>query len=198
MKDQRTVNTIRQHAKRIFATQGYEGLSMRALSTASGVGLSSIYHFFADKDVLLLDIYNRTNTLLGVERAKLPLRKNVVQIFKDLVAFQFDHMEDVVFVLKYYLHYRQNFLEMPERILPPKAYLHIEQAIYKGIASGQLAIPASEIAIRSRVATHAINGFLLEYYPYQPPAAERRMLVENVTDFIVGSIRYKEVPMEQK
>jgi len=198
MKDQQTINTIRQHAKRIFASRGYDGLSMRNLSTESGIGLSSIYHFFADKDVLLNDVYNRTNTELGVERAKLPTRKNAEHMLKDLISFQFDHMEDVVFVLKYYLHYRHTFLALPERILPPKAYLHVEQVLHRGIGAGAFNIPSHEIAMQSRIVTHAINGFLLEYYPYVPAPSERRTLVLQITTFIMRSLQYKEVPMEQK
>ena len=66
---------IEQQTIQIFTIGGYEALSMRTLSEASGVSLSSIYYFFKDKDVLLEEVFNKLSKELGVERAKLPARK---------------------------------------------------------------------------------------------------------------------------
>ena len=72
MKQTQTDILIRTTSKRLFAKYGYDGISMRILAKESGVGLSSIYHFFKDKDILLKTIYEETNRTLGVERSQLP------------------------------------------------------------------------------------------------------------------------------
>jgi AcrR family transcriptional regulator len=91
---------IRVTAKQLFAKYGYDGVSMRVLSKASGVGLSSIYHFFEDKDVLLKTVYLETNRQLGIERSQLPEKPTAEEMLEQLINFQFEHMEDVVYVLK--------------------------------------------------------------------------------------------------
>lgn len=40
----------------ILAAQGVEDLSLRAIAETAGIGLASIYHYFANKDELLLSL----------------------------------------------------------------------------------------------------------------------------------------------
>ena len=196
MAPAKTIITIRERAKHIFATRGYDGLSMRELAAESGVGISSIYHFFNDKDLLLKDIFDQTNTNLGDRRRVLPRRTTAEQMLKDRIAFQFEHMEDVVFVLKYYLHYRDDFMALPSKILPPKAYLHIEEVLHMGISTGEFVMPSNQLEAQAKIITHSINGFLLEYYPQIPKSAERAKLVTGLTTFVVRSLSNKEKPMQ--
>ena len=199
MTQAQTITAIRNTAQHLYAAEGYEGLSMRTLAAASGVGLSSIYHFFADKDVLLKDIFDRINTMLGDERRRLRSRPTAELMLKDRIAFQFKYMEEVVFVLKYYLHYRQDFMRLPTKILPPKAYLHIEEVLHKGISTGEFVLRSTDIETQAKIITHSINGFLLEYYPERPKGRELQTLIGDLTTFIMRSLQYtdrKEVPMK--
>jgi AcrR family transcriptional regulator len=43
-------------AARLLTTQGAEDLSLRAIADAAGIGLASIYHYFASKEDLLLSL----------------------------------------------------------------------------------------------------------------------------------------------
>jgi AcrR family transcriptional regulator len=43
-------------AARLLTTQGPEDLSLRAIADAAGIGLASIYHYFASKEDLLLSL----------------------------------------------------------------------------------------------------------------------------------------------
>lgn len=183
-----TYQQIKITAKRVFATTGYDGLAMRTLAQESGVGLSSIYHFFEDKDVLLYEIFQATNTNLGVERAALPSRKSAKQQLKDIIGFQFKHIEDVVFVFKYYLHYRPQFEHQKRGYVPSKAYLHIEEVIRHGIKTGEFNIAEADIAKESKIVTHAINGFLLEYYPDPPKGRELSEVASSLHSFIVRAL----------
>jgi AcrR family transcriptional regulator len=189
---QPTRNNILNCAKRIFALSGYDGLSMRTLADQSTIGISSIYHFFADKDVLLKELFDITNSNLGIERAKLPNRKSAATMLKDRIEFQFTHIEDVVFVLKYFLHYRANFAHLRPGFVPPKAYLHIEEVLLYGIQTGEFKLNPGDVAREAKVITHAINGYLLEYYPDPPTGKELKEVVGALHRFIVKALSVEE------
>lgn len=175
----------------MFARSGYDGVSMRLLAYESGVGLSSIYHFFKDKDVLLREVYEETNRNLGTERAALPAEQRAEAMLNRLVRFQFEHMEDVVFVLKYYMQYRQKFAELPSKTLPPKSVLHIEEVLHKGIKSGEYDVAESEIRAFAKVVAHTINGYLLEYYPYAPEGEELEGIIKDIVSFAQASFSHQ-------
>lgn len=191
-----TKDTILKTTKRLFATNGYEGFSIRILAKECNVGQSSIYHFFKDKDEILKEIFNKTNTALGVARAKLPIDVSASQMLKDRIEFQFKHIEDVVFVLKYYLHFRPEFLKLESGYIPTKAYLHIEEVLKHGVESGEFYIPRASIDKESKVIAHAINGYLLEYYPSAPDSGELSEVTDAIHSFLMRSLTNKEVLMK--
>lgn len=43
-------------ASEILAAEGVAGLSLRAIADAAGIGLASIYHYFANKEALLVSL----------------------------------------------------------------------------------------------------------------------------------------------
>ena len=188
--------TILATAKRLFALYGYEGFSMRTLAQESGVGLSSIYHFFNDKDEVLREIFKNTSKELGIARAKLSAKSSAQQMLYDRIKFQFLHIEEVVFVLKFYLHFRPDFLRLTTGYVPKKAYLHIEEVLEVGVASGEFTIAASEVGKEAKVIAHAINGFLLEYYPDPPKGKKLAELCSSIHMFLLRSLTNKEVPMQ--
>lgn len=191
-----TRNTITEIAKQLFAVHGYEGFSMRTLAKESGVGLSSIYHFFQDKDEILKEIFKKTNRELGVDRAQLPTSDSAGEMLLGRIQFQFEHIEDVIFVLKYYLHFRPDFLKLNSGYIPSKGYLHIEEVLEVGVKNGEFSIPASEIPKESKVIAHAINGFLLEYYPNPPEDEELAEVTGSIHLFLMRSLTSKEVRMK--
>lgn len=183
MANQSTEEKVRASAKHLFAKFGYEGVSMRILSKDSGVGLSSIYHFFDDKDILLEDIYRHTNRELGIKRSQLPTCQSAEQMLAQLIDFQFEHIEDIVYVLKYYLHYREDFAAKSTRTLPAKSVLHVEEVIQKGIETGEYRVAADDIEAKARVVSHTINGYLLEYFPDVPKHKERQAIITDIVSF---------------
>jgi len=183
MAHNHTDELIRMTAKRLFAVCGYDGVSMRILAKESGVGLSSIYHFFKDKDILLREVYAETNRQLGEARKALPGCTTAEAMLAQLITFQFEHIEDIVYVLKYYLHFRHDFAALPTRTLPPKSALHIEEVINKGLETGEFNVPATEIGHKAKVVAHTINGYLLEYYPDVPARKELQEIVDDIVSF---------------
>jgi len=163
---------------------------MRKLAANSGVALSSIYHFFTDKDILLKEIFDNVGVELGHSRKHLPERSTAKEMLHDRIEFQFQYIDKVVFALKYYLHYRPDFLRNPRGFIPPKAYLHIDEVIAKGLESGEY---ESDDPVRdAKIMTHAINGFLLEYFPDPPTGDERTKLVADIATFLSRSMERKE------
>lgn len=188
MGHMKTDEVIRVTAKRLFAKYGYDGVSMRILAKESGVGLSSIYHFFKDKDILLRKIYEGTNRTLGEERGQLPSKPSAKEMLKQLIYFQFEHMEDVVYVLKYYLSFRDEFAALPTKTLPAKSILHVEEVVFKGIETGEFKIKAEDIAAKAKVIAHTINGYLLEYYPTAPKDKELRGIIDDIVSFSMAGL----------
>lgn len=161
---------------------------MRILAEKSAIGISSIYHFFEDKDVLLTDVFDSTSANLGIQRAKLSTDKNFSELLYDRIEYQFKHIEDVNFVLKYYLHFREKFPKQSIGYLPEKAYLHIREILQLGVSSGELTISPTDIDENAKVITHAINGFLLEYYPLSPNKAELKVIITQIHRFIMRGL----------
>jgi AcrR family transcriptional regulator len=192
-----TRQTILKTSKQLFARHGYEGFSMRTLSKQSGVGLSSVYHFFSDKDEILKELFNKTNTELGEARKKLPKKTNASDMLLQRIVFQFQHIEDVVFVLKYYIHFRPKFLKLDSGYIPKKGYLHIEEVLQVGVRTKEFAIAPSEIDEQAKIITHAINGFLLEYYPKTLRGQELSTVTKPIHLFLLRSLTNKEVVMRK-
>jgi len=184
-----TKQVIEREAFELFARDGYESVSMRKLAAQSGVALSSIYHFFTDKDILLKEIFDNVGIELGHSRKHLPDRPTAKEMLYDRIDFQFHYIDKVVFVLKYYLHYRPDFLRQTTGFLPPKAYLHIDEVIAKGLESGEY--ESTDPVRDAKIMTHAINGFLLEYFPDPPTGDERTKLVTDITIFLSRSMERK-------
>lgn len=187
---------ITSKTKTLFAINGYEGFTIRILAKESGVGISSIYHFFEDKDVLLKCVFDDVSKQLGNERSKLIKRRTASQMLYDRIVFQFTHIEEVVYVLKYYLHFRKEFLKLDSGYTPSKAYLHIDEVLRFGVETGEFEFSASEINEESKVIAHAINGFLLEYYPEVPTKSELKKVTATLHRFLMRSLTNKEVAMK--
>lgn len=183
-----TDELIRNAARHLFAKYGYDGVSMRILAAESGVGLSSIYHFFRDKDILLKDIYTRTNRHLGLARRALPPKRTAEETLAQLIEFQFEHIENIVYVLKYYLHFREEFAALPTKTLPAKSVLHIEEVIRKGIDTGEFQVESQDVKPMARVVSHTINGYLLEYYPDVPTRQERQRIIDDIVKFSMAGL----------
>jgi len=174
-------------AKYLFAAKGYDGVSMRALARAAEVSLSATYTYYADKNVLLKSIFDETNSLLGHERLLLAPAQNMSEALKQRLYFQFDHIEEVVFVLKYYLHFRDTFAPHEHGYLPAKATAHIEEVLTLGEATGELS-KNIDVVREAKVITHTINGFLLEIYPATPGEQEKQSIIDDLHNFIMRSI----------
>jgi AcrR family transcriptional regulator len=181
-----TKQQIINQAEKLFALQGYEGVSMRELAKQCNIAPSVLYYYFADKDVLLKAMFDSINTELGKQRALLPQLKSAQEMLLQRVIFQLDNAEKVTAVLKYYLSYRQVFKKLKLGFVPEKAYLHIEEVLEYGLKTKEFAV--KDVVEDAKVITHAINGFILEYYPKTPTGAEKIKLAKSITSFLLRAL----------
>lgn len=184
-----TKQKILDCARTLFARDGYEGLSMRALAKESGVGLSSIYHFFADKDALLKELFKTVSEYLEAERATLPKRSKARDMLSDRIRFHFTHIESVVCILKYYMHFKPQVIQLRSDLVPTNAYIRMKDVIAHGVETGEFA--SDSVEDDARLITHLVNGFLLEYYPRQPSGKELTRLVDTLAGFIIRALTPK-------
>ncbi len=179
--------TIIDHTTKMFALGGYDSFSMRHLADSVGISASVLYHYFEDKDILLKEMFDSVNKSLGLKRAGLPKTKTASQMLKQRIGFQIDNQEDVVAVLKYYLAYRNNFKKFKNGYVPDKSALHIEEVLREGVSTNEFKI--KNLEDDAKVITHAINGFLLEYYPHTPKGAERQQLINRIFNFLIRGLK---------
>lgn len=191
----RTFNQLKQMnshdiiltTRSLFARRGYDGVSMRLLATEMHCTPSLLYYYFQNKDQILEAMFQTTNHELGEARAKLPAVPSATQMLSQQVKFQFDHAEEVVAVLKYYMHFRENFAQVEDGLLPAKAHLHIDEVLRRGMESGEFVV--RELHKEARIITHTINGFVLEYFPVTLSDSQLKDLVGDITDFLLRALR---------
>lgn len=72
-----SLDEILNRLTRVFREDGYEGASLARLSKATGLGRSSLYHYFpGGKSEMALAVIERSNKLFA-EKVIEPLRRNV-------------------------------------------------------------------------------------------------------------------------
>lgn len=173
-------------AMKLFALQGSEGVSMRVLADQVGTASSVLYHYFPDKNVLLKEAYDVTNKSLGMHRANLPKTVSAVDMLRQRIIFQLDHAEEIVFVLKYFLTQRPQLPKIKNGYVPEKATRHIEEVLEYGKNTGEFRV--GNVAEDAKVITHAINGFVLEFYPATLTSKEKEALVNLIQKFLLRAL----------
>jgi AcrR family transcriptional regulator len=181
-----TRDKILRHATKLFAQEGMLGASMRRLASETKIAPSVIYHYFENKDVLLKELFDHLSKELGRERKLLSQPESAQEMLRERIAFQLDHAEAVVAILKFYFAYRNTFTKVHLGYVPETAYRHIKEVLDYGLKTNEF-IPM-EVDEEAKVITHAINGFLLEYYPVKPSPEERAQMINSIHRFIMRSI----------
>ena len=171
----------------LFSRTGMDYFSIRKLADLVGISPSVIYHYFRDQDILLQTMFHHLNHTLGFKRAVLPKKKTASEMLKQRIEFQIDNQEAVVAVLKYYLSHRETFPKFKNGFVPDKSALHIEEVLEFGRQTGEFQV--ENLEDDAKVIAHAINGFLLEYFPYQPSGKEKKQLVERIHNFLIRALK---------
>lgn len=176
-----------EKAAELFSVSGYDAFSIRTLAQRTPITPSVIYHYYDDKDSLLRAMFDYANRQLGQARADLPQPKSASKMLRQRIEFQLDHADLIVAVLKYYLSYRNKFPRFEDGFVPDKSSLHIEEVLDYGVKTGEFVV--DDLKSDAKVITHAINGFLLEYYPYRPQGKEKKELITMIYTFLVRALK---------
>ena len=179
-------NSILQKAARLYAGYGFEVFTIRKLAKQIPISPSVIYHYFKDEDELLSSMFYYLNKNLGIKRAALEQPKTAKQMLKQRIEFQLDNQEAIVAVLKYYLANRKKFPKFKNGFVPDKSALHIEEVLHFGKQTKEFEV--INLEDDAKVITHAINGFLLEYYPYVPQGTEKKQLINRIYNFLIRAL----------
>lgn len=177
---------ILEITKTHYSRSGFEDFSIRKVAKSLGVAHSVIYHYFNNEEELLRAMFDYTNKRLGKKRSSLTQPELAKEMLKQRIEFQIDNAEDIVAVLKYYISHRLHFTKNKKGFVPDKSALHIEEVLEYGIKTKEFHV--EDLEDDAKVITHAINGFLLEYYPYAPKGKEKKELIERIYKFIVRSL----------
>jgi AcrR family transcriptional regulator len=188
MIQQITYEKIAQSAKHIFATEGYDGMNMRRLAEETGIVQSVIYHHYKSKDILIDNLFTRIGIELGERRHLLPAPTSAREMFRQRIQFQLENATEVLFVLKYFMHNRRNFHNTDGRgFVPDGAYKHIREVLLYGMKTKEFR-DVEDIDEEAKVIAHAINGFVIEYYPDIPQGKELSDLVDSIYKFLIRSV----------
>jgi hypothetical protein len=93
-----------------------------------------------------------------------------------------DNAEKIVAVLKYYFAFRNTFTKHKNGFIPDKSSLHMEEVLHFAQKQGEY--DKRNIKDDAKVMTHAINGFLLEYYPHKVEGKEKTDLTNSIYNFL--------------
>jgi hypothetical protein len=134
-------------------------------------------------------MFDSIQDTLEVERAKLPLRKNLSELLKQRISFQFDHAEETVAVLKYFYAYRKKFKKKSSHYLPERLYQSMVEVLEYGSEQGEIVV--KDIDNRAKMMSILLYGVMFEYYPQIPVGRERSKLIQQLHSSLLGLVEAK-------
>jgi AcrR family transcriptional regulator len=182
-----TKQKIIEQTKKMIAQESFNGFSVRKLSQQTKFSPSHLYYYTKDTEQLFKLVFDATSKQLGEKRAQLPKVKNASEMLKQRIEFQFTNAEDVVYILKYYTTFRSKFKKNELGYVPQTAYKHISEVLEFAQQSCEWDI--TDKTKQAKTITHAINGFVLEYYPNIPSGQEREELVKDIHQFVTSALK---------
>lgn len=119
---------ILEVAVRLFATQGYHGVSMDDIGSAAGVTGPALYHHFAGKEAMLAAALTPVSEqLLAGGRARVAAGGNPEQVLEALVAFHVEFALEHPAVIAVHLHELDRLPAEPRREIRRLQRLYVEE-----------------------------------------------------------------------
>lgn len=171
-----TRDLIIRNAKKIFAKESLDGLSMRRLASESNIALSVIYHYFSGKDELLNELYKEIVNELNDNAKNSLVTKTTKTKLRQYFEFCFNNAHELVFCHKYYLSYRSNFRKNSAGYAPITLSETIREILGEGIKAKE--IKSRDEIFDSKIIFNTILGIILEYYPHLPNHDTRDALIQ--------------------
>jgi AcrR family transcriptional regulator len=178
-----TKTAIIEQAVMLLASGGPSYVSLRRIGQGTQLAQSAVYHHFQNKEALLEATFIYLGLTLRTALQALPPVESTHDLLVQRLQFQFDHADLIVATLKYFVDKRLQFPELATSgYIPAQAYQHIIAVIERGNVAGEWNIP--DPRADAKVIVHAINGFVLEYYPAVPMPAQRQELIDSIASFV--------------
>ncbi|GIW59280.1 MAG: hypothetical protein KatS3mg087_0346 [Patescibacteria group bacterium] len=182
-----TKQQIIKATRALVAKESFEGFSVRKLAKVTGLSPSHLYYYTRDTQHLFREVLEYTAEGLGLHRAALPPNESAAEMLEQRIQFQLENAEQVIYILKYYITFREEFARNAQGYVPHTAYKHILEVLEFAKERNEWEI--EDMIKEAKVITHAINGFVLEYYPEIPVGEERDVLVKDIAEFLVRALR---------
>ncbi|MCX7928519.1 MAG: TetR/AcrR family transcriptional regulator [Patescibacteria group bacterium] len=187
MKNLENKNKILEKLEEVYARNGADGATMRSLAKKIGISQSVLYYYFENKEQMLREMFDYSRKKLSIKRKKLRLNLPFDQSLLERIIFQLENSCSVVAILKYFLEHKSVFNKNDFGYIPKTAYLHIKEILEIGIERKEIK-NVSDIDADAKVITHAINGFVLEYYPSNLTKSEARSIAVRIRDFVMRAV----------
>lgn len=175
-------------ATRVFAREGYERASMRAIAREAGVSLAGLYHYVSGKENLLFRIQFRAFAgLLTEVRSRLLGVDDPLEQLRVLIRAHVLYAADNMAALKVCSHELDS--------LTGDAYEQVRRVrreyyeLARGIIARILDQAAGDAAIDCRAATMSLFGSLNWLYRWYDPSGERSptsLAAQVFTQFVSG------------
>jgi len=166
IKGQARIKQILTNAEIIFLTKGYSGFSMRGVATQSNINLSTLQHYFKNKDILLkallnkliTDYKNRIEYLININLTELPLNR-----FMNIITNIFHEIEKPKITKTF-----KEFFSIPDHLPYVNEALSTIQnynfgLIYKIILPIHNEISSEEYKERAIIIMTQLTGYLVQY-----------------------------------
>jgi hypothetical protein len=175
-----TINNMSNDAKQIIydqtktlvAKESFDGFNVRKLAEYTGLSPSHLYYYTKNTKILFKEVFDITAKELGAKRSKLDQTPTLSDMLKQRIEFQFDNATEVVYILKYFTTFHNQFPKNECGYIPKTGYKHILEVLEKMKEESQYNIDESDKL--AKIITHTINGFVLEYYPNIPKGKRKR------------------------
>ena len=179
-----TKNIIISQVLGLMATTDPRAISMRKVADLVGVQQSVIYHHFHSKEELIAQAFQTAYQQLQQAYVELPAESDVHALLSQRIKYQLDNGHAIIPMLRYFMAFKQDKQGQPGGYIPQRAYAHIKEVIDLGVKQGVYASADSDAD--ARVIVHAINGFVMEYYP--DTGSHRDELIRMIQNFIERSL----------
>jgi AcrR family transcriptional regulator len=179
-------------ARELFSVEGYNGTSIGDVARAADVGVGTVYHHFADKRALLLELLDRQAAMAGarvVDEAGGPLaRAFLAEDFREslvsgmLTVRAVRLAEPATYTIAMDLARRDPEIDQACRDIEERFIGFVQADIRVGIACGR-ARPDLDVEVAARLAWHTFNAVLLQALAgLETPLAER--LLRELADML--------------
>lgn len=166
-----TRDLILAEATRLFAAEGYVGLSMRQLAEQVGVSKAGLYYYFKDKESLFLAIL--TDNLLEIEKIinrvrseDAPVQEKIRRIFTGIFARSPEQQAIIRLASQEAGRLNPEARQAFRQLYHQKFTAQIQAILQEGIDAGALR------ELDARRATWILLGMM---YPYFYPSHRREM-----------------------